>query len=133
MVGIVIQFVLKLFSILLPTTTVFRSATVLEEEFLLLIAFFRTIHKFSIGLRSGLCAGQSNLVVAFLLIHDDTTLARWTGALSSGNIVENRLHHLSAIRGNKFFRNICRYFIPVTLPSTVISGPTPSKDIKPHT
>ena len=40
-------------------------------------------HKFSIGLRSGLYAGQGRILMKFSSFHSFTILAVWQGALSS--------------------------------------------------
>ena len=62
----------------------------------LLIAFFRTIHKYSIGLRSGLCAGHSRDSRQWLFFQDCYFVT-----LSSCKIVALRLRCLSATRGRK--------------------------------
>ena len=113
-------------------TTTCKSATVLGGGFLVLITFFRTIHRCSTALRSGLCAGYLRLVRLCFVFQDVTILARWTGALSFCKIVSKGLRRLSANSGKKCFCKIWRYFLPVTLPSTVMSGTTPSQDMQPH-
>ena len=43
-------------------------------------------HRFSIGFRSGFCAGQGRLVMSFSLFQSFTIRAVWIGALSSWKI-----------------------------------------------
>ena len=103
-----------------------KSERVFGGGHLLLIAFFRTIHKFSIGLRSGLCTGHSKDSRQWLFFQDVTTLARWTGALSSCKIVALPPCCLSATSSKKCFCKMRRYFAQVALPLTMASGPTPT-------
>ena len=85
----------------------------------LLIAFFRTIHKFSIVLRSGLCAGHSRDSRQWLFFQDCYFVT-----LSSCKIVALGLSCLSATSGKKCFCKMRRYFAPVTLPLTMASATT---------
>ena len=63
------------------------------------------------GLRSGLCAGHSRDSRQWLFFQDVTTLARWTGALSSCKIVALPLRCLSATSGKKRFSNMQPHII----------------------
>ena len=95
------------------------SRTFFGAGFLALIACFKVIQRFSIGLRCGLCAGHS-MHSRLFLFQDVTRLARCTGALSSCNIVSLLRCRLLATNGNKCFCKVCLYFFPMT--STFYNG-----------
>ena len=96
---------------------------------LALIRLFKIIHKFSIELKSGLCAGHSRHCKSFLSFQTLTTCARCIGVLSSCKIVaKRRLRRLRNCAKKCFFK-MSLYFFPVAFPSVSMSGPTPSIDM----
>ena len=84
-----------------------NSATFVIVCGLLLILLSSSDHKCSIGFKSGDWLGQSGkILILFIKIHFLTSLAVWTGALSSWNQYPLQLNS-SFIRGNKWFSSIC--------------------------
>ena len=76
---------------------------------------FRMFHRFSIILRSGLCGGQSNTSMLFLVNHSLTTLAVWHGALSCWKIM---VGFRSWCGLTAAFRTLWMYLSLFILPST---------------
>ena len=87
--------------------------------------FLRISHKFSIGLRSGLCGGHCKTLIPSWLSHDLTTLLECFGSLSCWNI--HASGKLSAYSPAKLFLRMSLYISPFIIPSIFTSGPTPER------
>lgn len=86
--------------------------------------------RFSIGLRSGDCAGQSNVFILLSLIQLVTLFAQWHGALSSWK-KKSDSNSLSA-DGNIDCCSISMYLVALTMPSAIFSLPTPLAAMQPQ-
>lgn len=87
----------------------------------------------SIGLRSGLLAGQSTFSVLFSLNHLSIILAVWHGAPSCWNMHSSLIGFRTYKDGISWFSKISRYPLAFNRPLYVVQHPTPSCPMKPHT
>ena len=92
---------------------------------------FKYLHKFSIMLISGLCAGHVITGKLLSCFHWVVILERWGVALSSWKI-QGLCRKCFAATGHKLSSKICIYFSDFIVPSTGTKVPTPPWVIHPQ-
>ncbi len=112
------------------TQMVFKSWRFLGP--LLWTLIFSSLHRFSMGFRSGDWLGHSSSLIFFLWNHFIVSLALCLGSLSCWNVHPLFIFSF-LVDGSRFLSRMSRYISPFILPSIIWSLPVPLAEKQPQT